>query len=48
VTKNPGIIHVAEDYIKHEIFLSQLFKRFDEFPSDELNTIYKKIMGDLP
>jgi len=48
VTKNPGIIHVAEDYIKHEIFLSQLFKKFDKFPSDELNQIYEKIMGKLP
>jgi len=48
VTKNPGIIHVAEDYIKHEIFLSQLFKKFDAVPSDELNTIYRKIMGNLP
>ncbi len=48
VTKNPGIIHVAEEYIKHEIFLSQLFKRYDKFPSDEWNDIYQKIMGDLP
>jgi len=48
VTKNPGIIHVAEEYIKHEILLSQLFKTFDKLPSDELNTIYQKIMGNLP
>lgn len=48
VTKNPGIIHVAEEYIKHEIFLSQLFKRFDKVPLDELNTIYQEIMGKLP
>jgi hypothetical protein len=48
LTKNPGIIHVAEDYIKHEIFLSQLFKTFDKVPSDELNTIYQKIIGNLP
>lgn len=48
VTKNPGIIHVAEEYIKHEIFLSQLFRMFDKFPSDEWNSIYQKIMGDLP
>jgi len=48
VTKNPGIIHVAEEYIKHEIFLSQLFKTFDKVPSDELNTIYQKIMGNMP
>jgi sugar-specific transcriptional regulator TrmB len=48
VTKNPGIIHVAEDYIKHEIFLSQLFRTFDKVPSDELNAIYQKIMGNLP
>jgi DNA-binding MarR family transcriptional regulator len=48
VTKNPGIIHVAEEYIKHEIFLSQLFKTYDKVPSDEWNAIYQKIMGDLP
>ena len=48
VTKNPGIIHVAEEYIKHEIFLSQLFKTYDRVPSDEWNAIYQKIMGDLP
>jgi hypothetical protein len=48
MTKNPGIIHVAEDYIKHEIFLSQLFRKLDKVPSDELSTIYKKIMRNLP
>ncbi len=48
MTKNPGIIHVAEDYIKHEIFLSQLFSKFDKIPTDELNTIYQKIMRNLP
>ena len=48
VTKNPGIIHVAEEYIKHEVFLSRLFESFDKVPSDELNSIYQKIMGDLP
>lgn len=48
VTKNRGIIHVAEEYIKHEIFLSQLFKTFDKVPLDKLNTIYQKIMGNLP
>ena len=48
VTKNPGIIHVAEEYIRHEIFLSQLFKTYDKVPSDEWNAIYQKIMGDLP
>ena len=48
VTKNPGIIHVSEEYIKHEIFLSQLFKRYDKVPTDEWNAIYQKIMGNLP
>jgi hypothetical protein len=48
VSKNPGIIHVAEEYIKHEIFLSQLFKTFDKVPSEELNAIYHEIMGNLP
>lgn len=48
MTKNPGIIYVAEDYIKHEIFLSQLFRKLDKVPSDELNKIYQKIMRNLP
>ncbi|MFC2169532.1 TrmB family transcriptional regulator [Acidobacteriota bacterium] len=48
VTKNPGIIHVAEEYIKHEIFLSKLFKNYDRVPSDDMNSIYQKIMGNLP
>jgi len=48
VTKNPGIIHVAEEYIKHEIFLSQLFKSYERLHPDELNSVYQKIMGDLP
>lgn len=48
VTKNPGIIHVAEEYIKHEILLSQLFKTYEKVPSVEWNAIYQKIMGDLP
>ena len=48
LTKNPGIIHVAEEYIKHEIFLSQLFKSYDKVPSTQLNAVYQKIMGDLP
>jgi sugar-specific transcriptional regulator TrmB len=48
MTKNPGIIHVAEDYIKHEIFLSKLFEKFDKVPSDEINSIYQEIIGNLP
>jgi len=48
VTKNLGIIHVAEEYIKHEIFLSKLYKMYDKVSSDEWNAIYQKIIGDLP
>ena len=48
ITKNPGIVHVAEDYIKHEIFLSQLFSKLDKVPSEELNATYQKIMKNLP
>lgn len=48
VTKNPGIIHVAEEYIKHEIFLSQLFKKLDKVPFAEFNAIYQEIIGNLP
>ncbi len=48
LTKNPGIIHVAEEYIRHEIFLSELFIKLDHVPHDELNTIYQEIMRKLP
>lgn len=48
ITKNPGIIHVAEDYIKHEILLSRLFKTFDKVPSEKLNKLYHEIMGHMP
>lgn len=48
VTKNPGIIHVAEEYIKHEIFLSQLFKKLDKVSFEEFNRIYQQTMANLP
>jgi sugar-specific transcriptional regulator TrmB len=48
VTKNLGIIHVAEEYIKHEILLSQVFNKLKNVPFDEFNSIYQEIMGKLP
>ncbi len=48
VTINPGIIHVAEDYIKHEIFLSRMFKTLDKVPSEKLNKLYHEIMSHMP
>jgi sugar-specific transcriptional regulator TrmB len=48
VTKNPGIIHVTEEYIKHEILLSRLFRDYGTFSSEEWNSVYRKIMDGMP
>ncbi len=48
LSKNPGIIYITEQYIKHEIFISQSFKIFDKVPLDKLKTIYQQILGKLP
>jgi sugar-specific transcriptional regulator TrmB len=48
LTENPGIIYVAEQYIKHEILISRLFKTFDESSLNKFNTVYKDILGKLP
>ncbi len=48
LTENPGLIYVAEQYIKHEIFISQVFKTFDKSSLDKFNTVYQDILGKLP
>lgn len=48
LSENPGIIHVAEEYIKHEIFISRLFKTIEKTSLKEFNTVYQEILGKLP
>jgi predicted transcriptional regulator len=48
LTENPGIIYVAEQYIKHEIFISQVFKTFDKASLEKFNTVYQDILSKLP
>lgn len=48
LTENPGIIYVAEQYIKHEILISQVFKTFDKQSLDKFNAGYQDILGKLP
>lgn len=48
LTENPGLIYVAEQYIKHEILISRVFKTFDKASLDKFNTFYQDILGKLP
>jgi hypothetical protein len=48
LTENPGIIYVAEQYIKHEIFISQIFSTADKTSLNKFDTVYKDILGKLP
>lgn len=47
LTKNPGIIYITEEYIKHEIFISKAFKMLDKELLDKLRKIYKQVIGNL-
>jgi sugar-specific transcriptional regulator TrmB len=48
LTENPGLIYVAEQYIKHEILISQVFKTFDKSSLEKFSTVYQDIIGKLP
>jgi sugar-specific transcriptional regulator TrmB len=48
LSENPGIIHVAEEYIKHEIFISQVIKTFDNASLEKFNTLYQDVLSKLP
>lgn len=48
LTENPGLIYVAEQYIKHEILISRVFKTFDISSLEKFNTFYQNIIGKLP
>ena len=47
LTKNPGIIYITEEYIKHEIFISKAFKMLDKELLDKLRKIYKQVIEKL-
>jgi len=48
LSENPGIIHVAEEYIKHEIFISRVYKMLEKTSLDKFNAVYQDILGKLP
>ncbi len=48
LTKNPGIIYIIEEYIKHEIFISRVFNMLDKEMSDKLNKVYQQVINKLP
>lgn len=48
LSENPGIIHVAEEYIKHEIFISRVFKTLENTSYEKFNAVYEDILGKLP
>lgn len=48
LTKNRGIIYIIEQYIKHEIFISQIFQISEQPSSDKLKKMYKQAINKLP
>jgi len=48
LTANPGIIYIIEQYIKHEIFISELFEKYHQPSLQKMKGLYQKIMNKLP
>lgn len=48
LTENLGIIHVVKEYIKHEIFISRVFKTLKNTSFEKFNAVYQEILGKLP
>jgi len=48
LTKNPGIIYIIEEYVKHEIFISRVFSMVDKEVLDKLSKVYQEVMDKLP
>lgn len=48
LTKNPGIIYIIEEYVKHEIFISRVFNMVDKEVLDKLSKVYQEVMDKLP
>ncbi len=47
-TRSKGIISVVDDYVKHEIFISQIFRGYEKASLDAARGIYHKMMVELP
>lgn len=48
LTRNLGFVYITEQYIKHEIFLHQLYSGKDEQTIKNYITKYREIMNRLP
>lgn len=48
LTRSKGIISVMEEYVKHEIFISQVFQGYEVASLDAVRKIYHEIMAKLP
>jgi sugar-specific transcriptional regulator TrmB len=48
LTANPGIIYIIEQYIKHEIFISELFETYPQPSLEKMKEIYQQVMKKLP
>jgi sugar-specific transcriptional regulator TrmB len=48
LSKNPGLIYIIEQYVKHEVFISRIFNMVDKEISDKLNKAYKQMINKLP
>ncbi len=48
LTKNRGIVYIIEQYIKHEIFISQIFQISERPSSDKLRKMYQQVIAKLP
>jgi sugar-specific transcriptional regulator TrmB len=47
-TRSRGIISVVDDYVKHEIFISQFFTGYEKASLDAARGIYHKMMAEMP
>jgi Cd2+/Zn2+-exporting ATPase len=48
LTENPGVIYIVEQYVKHEIFISQVFDTLDKSSRGKFDSMYQDILGKLP
>jgi hypothetical protein len=48
LTQNRGVIHIVEEYIRHEIFLNSLFAAQDKESVKLYRQQYRKLMRRLP
>lgn len=48
LTKNPGIVYIVEEYVKHEIFINKAFSIVDKQTLGKLSKVYKQVMDELP